>query len=163
MTGSGLPEALEAALAQCDLHAGILSQDLQRLPDYFDPAVASALDDHQRMLLDQAAYRFMKLQDVLGEKVLPALLAATLDTLPPEASFAQKLQRLERLGAVSSATAWKRLREARNSLAHDYPDHPDVQAAVLTHFLGAAGALLAEWGRARRFSLRLAGQAGARD
>jgi hypothetical protein len=91
------------------------------------------------------------------------LLAATLDTLPPEASFAQKLQRLERLGAVSSATAWKRLREARNSLAHDYPDHPDVQAAVLTHFLGAAGALLAEWGQARRFSLSLAGQTGARD
>lgn len=147
-----IPSALEAALAQCELHARVLRQDLQTLPRGFDVAAAAALDEGQRMLLDQAAYRYMKLQDALGEKVLPALLALTLDPLPPEAPFAQKLQRLERLGVVSSAAAWKLLREARNSLAHDYPDYPEVQAAVLTGFLAAAAALLDEWDRARRFA-----------
>lgn len=156
LDGPMLPAALTAALAQCELHARVLQQDLQALPRRFDVVAASVLDEHQRMMLDQAAYRYMKLQDALGEKVLPALLALTLDPLPPEAPFSQKLQRLERLGVVSSAAAWKLLREARNSLAHDYPEHPEVQAAVLTGFVAAASALLDEWDRAQRFAVRWA-------
>ena len=75
----------------------------------------------------------MKLQDSLGEKVLPGLLLATLDPLPPAATFAEKLQRLERLGAVSSAERWRYLREVRNALALEYPDHPAFRAVALTH------------------------------
>ena len=137
-----LPAALTSALDQCALHVRVLERDLAALPGRFDPALVESLDEGQRTLLDQAAYRYMKLQDALGEKVLPALLALTLDPLPPEAPFAQKLQRLERLGAIPSAAGWRLLREVRNSLAHDYPDHPDVQAALLNSFVAAAASLL---------------------
>jgi hypothetical protein len=51
------------------------------LPDTFDAAMAAQVDDETRRWLDQAAYRFMKLQDSLGEKVLPGLLAAALTRL----------------------------------------------------------------------------------
>mgnify|MGYP003897324415 CR=1 FL=1 len=78
-----------------------------RLPASFSADQAGAIDVEQRRLLDQAAYRFMKLQDSLGEKVLPGILELTLDPLPPEASFAEKLQRLERLGALRSAGIWR--------------------------------------------------------
>ena len=57
----------------------------------------------QRRLRDQSACRFMKLQDSLGERVLPGILtqaqAQAQEPLPPEATFAEKLQRLERLAA----------------------------------------------------------------
>ena len=93
---------------------------------------AGSISNLLQRLLDQAAYRFMKLQDSLGEKVLPGLLAVTVDPLPPAATFAEKLQRLERLGAVPSAERWRRLREVRNTLVHEYPDHPAFRAAALT-------------------------------
>ena len=53
----------------------------------------------QRRLLDQSACRFMKLQDSLGERVLPGILTLAQEPLPPEATFAEKPQRLERLAA----------------------------------------------------------------
>lgn len=144
--------ALRAALGQCEQHAGILTQDLALLPVEFDAAAVGQLSDERRRVMDQAAYRFMKLQDVLGEKVLPGLLNATLDPLPPESPFAQKLQRLERLGAIPSAQSWRTLREARNSLAHEYPQHPELQAAQWTAFIQAAAQLLVIWGAVRRFA-----------
>lgn len=64
---------------------------------------------------------------------------------PPEAPFAQKLQRLERLGVIPSADTWRLLREVRNSLAHEYPDDPALQAAALTRFVRAVDELLGLW------------------
>ena len=81
------------------------------LPTAFSAGMVAVVDSERRRWLDQTAYRFMKLQDSLGEKVLPGLLAATLDPLPPEATFAERLQRLERLGALSSVERWRLLRE----------------------------------------------------
>jgi hypothetical protein len=60
----------------------------------------------------------------LCDTILPGLLIATLDPLPPELTFAEKLQRLERLGAVPDAARWHWLREVSNSLAHGYPENP---------------------------------------
>lgn len=142
----------DAALAECGLHAGVLADAASRLPASFSADQAGAIDVEQRRLLDQAAYRFMKLQDSLGEKVLPAILELTLDPLPPEASFAEKLQRLERLGALRSAGIWRLLREVRNSLAHEYPENPALQAAALTRLMRGVSELIELWDDARRFA-----------
>jgi hypothetical protein len=115
----------DAALADCRVQAAVLSDD--------------------RRSLDQAAYRFMKLQDSLGEKVLPGILVLTLEPLPPEATFAEKLQRLERLGVLPSVQSWRLRREVRNSLAHEYPENPALQAAMLTRFMTGLSELLAVW------------------
>ena len=79
------PPKLQAALAECALHARVLQEAAAALPPRFDAADAAAVTAELRRSLDQAAYRFMKLQHSLGEKVPPGLLAATLDPLPPEA------------------------------------------------------------------------------
>jgi hypothetical protein len=146
------PAKLQAALAECALHAQVLEQAAAALPADFTPESAGAVDSETRRWLDQAAYRFMKLQDSLGEKVLPGLLAATLDPLPPEATFAEKLQRLERLGAVPAAERWRWLREVRDSLAHEYPENPELQAAALTRLVQGVRELLLTWAAARTFA-----------
>ena len=145
---------LDAALAECGLHAQVLGDAATALPEVFNAEMAATVDADRRRWLDQAAYRFMKLQDSLGEKVLPGLLAATLDPLPPEATFAERLQRLERLGALPSVGRWRLLREVRNSLAHEYPEHPELQAAALTRLVGGARELLLFWAAARAFADR---------
>ena len=148
---------LDAALVECALHANVLSEAAATLPLAFTVEDAGSLSNLLQRLLDQAAYRFMKLQDSLGEKVLPGLLLATLDPLPPEATFAEKLQRLERLGAVSSAERWRHLREVRNSLAHEYPDHPALRAAALTRMVQGVRELLLFWATVQAFSQRRLG------
>lgn len=145
---------LEAALAECGLHAQVLGDAISALPSVFSAEMAARVDADMRRWLDQAAYRFMKLQDSLGEKVLPGLLAATLDPLPPDAAFAERLQRLERLGALPSVERWRLLREVRNSLAHEYPEHPELQAAALTRLVGGARELLTFWSAAQAFADR---------
>lgn len=152
---SPTPAKLQAALLECALHAQVLADALGRLPAHFNPADAAQVSDELRRTLDQAAYRFMKLQDSLGEKVLPGLLAQTLDPLPPEAPFAQRLQRLERLGVVPSVEAWRLLREVRNGLAHEYPEHPALQAAAWNRLRAAIEDLLAVWRAVQAFRSRV--------
>jgi hypothetical protein len=157
---TGASAKLVAALAECRLHADVLVQAWQEvqvlLP--FDAATASAIRPEQRRLLDQIAYRFGRLQDSLGEKLLPGLLVLAQEPIAPEATFAEKLQRLERLGAVDSANDWKLLREMRNALAHDYPDAPELQAAWLNRLVASIPILLAMAQTAQVFALRCQGR-----
>ena len=149
----GARAKLDAALAECDLHAQVLTEAAKKLPPRFDPNGSPGLQTETRAYLDQTAYRFMKLQDSLGEKVMPGLLSATLDPLPPDdATFAEKLQRLERLGALPSVTAWRLLREVRNSLAHEYPDHSALQAQALNRLMAGVQDLLSIWLSVRTFA-----------
>ncbi len=92
-------EKLEAALAEFQLHAEVLEEALTELGAiHFTAETVTSLKPGQRRLLDQLAYRFTKLQDSLGEKVLPGLVELTEEPLPENATFAEKLQRLERPG-----------------------------------------------------------------
>lgn len=155
MSTDGARLKLQAALSPCALHAEVLRAALADLPLRFVEADVPALDAGLRRILDQVALRFMTLQDRLGEKMLPGLLARSLDPLPEETPFVQKLHRLERLGAVPSVERWKSLREVRHGLAHAYPDHPALQAAAWNRLRAAADDVLAPWqaGRLRGTAL----------
>ena len=95
----------------------------------------------QLRVLDQAAYRFTKLQDSMGQKVLPAILDLAQEPISSEATFAEKLNWLERMGVLPSAEAWKKLRVAGNAIAHEYPDDPEMRASTINQFLDGAAQL----------------------
>ena len=42
-----------------------------------------------------------------------------------------KLHRLEKLGYIENSEQWQTLRILRNRFAHEYPDDPDKNAAIL--------------------------------
>nr|VFJ56868.1 MAG: hypothetical protein BECKFM1743A_GA0114220_101773 [Candidatus Kentron sp. FM]VFJ58778.1 MAG: hypothetical protein BECKFM1743C_GA0114222_102337 [Candidatus Kentron sp. FM]VFK21068.1 MAG: hypothetical protein BECKFM1743B_GA0114221_107541 [Candidatus Kentron sp. FM] len=139
-------EKLAAAVRECRLHAHVLGQARTELGE--NRFTADSVNDitvEQRRLLDQIAYRFSKLQDSMGMKVLPGLIDVTEEPLPENATFAEKLQRLERLGAIADANQWRVLRALRNQLAHEYEDAPVLKSAVLNRFLDGVGELLAIW------------------
>ncbi|GAA3535883.1 hypothetical protein [Zobellella aerophila] len=56
----------------------------------------------------------------MGAKLLPGILELTKEQ-GALATFIDKLNRLEKIGALSSAEQWLELREMRNQFAHDYP------------------------------------------
>lgn len=102
-------------------------------------------------VFDQFIVRFSKLQDAMGAKLFPAILELTREE-GRLATFIDKLNRLEKIGAVESADTWLALREMRNQFAHDYPDDLALQASLLNKAFDMVGSLLTTLDRAIKFA-----------
>ena len=73
-------------------------------------------------MLDAFVARFGRLQDTIGDKLLPAILKLNLE---PVGSQLDNLFRAEKLGWIDSADQWIELRGLRNSLVHEYMTSPE--------------------------------------
>lgn len=72
--------------------------------------------------------RFGRLQDTVGDKLLPLLLTA----LGEKTSAAiDNLDRAERLGLLESADEWMIMRNLRNQMIHEYVEDPVVLTNAL--------------------------------
>ncbi len=125
---------------ECRLHTGVLAEALEEARTWlpFSAETVQHLTKEQLRILDQIAYRFTKLQDTMGQKVLPTILELAQEPIAPDATFAEKLNWLERMGALPSAEEWKKLRVARNAIAHEYPDDRDLRASAINRFFAGA-------------------------
>ena len=84
-------------------------------------------DEHSEML-DAFVSRYGRLQDTLGDKLLPAMLRAGLEKT---GSQLDNLLRAEKLGWIESVQRWIELRELRNRLVHEYMESPgDLLSAL---------------------------------
>jgi hypothetical protein len=70
--------------------------------------------------LDQYIFRFSKLQDTMGARLFPVLLASLAEPMEDK-PFIDLLNRLERLEIIDSTLGWIQLRKIRNDIAHEYP------------------------------------------
>ena len=70
-------------------------------------------------LLDSIAYRYLKTQSLLGEKLFREILEYSEYDISSK-SYIEILSELERENIIT-IEEWKMLRELRNSLSHDYP------------------------------------------
>ena len=142
-------DRLAAALWEADRHAQILQEALGEWRA--DPATGWEALDADRLkirLVDQLLFRFTKLQDALGERLIPATLGLLQE--PFEAwPMRDRLNRLEKLGFLD-VTQWLDWREIRNRLAHEYPDQPELRFAALLKAINAAGDLAELYERWRR-------------
>ena len=134
--------ALQHTLTVCQGHADALQDALQDMQlrsisadDY------SHLNKADRRLLDQFAYRYTRLQDDMGARLVPAALKAQGEDIAPLSAF-DRFARLEQLGWLPSADEWLTLRQVRNAFAHDYPDSPTERFDRLQAATEAAKRLL---------------------
>ena len=72
--------------------------------------------------------RFGRLQDTVGDKLLPLWRQAVGET---PGAVIDNLDRAERLGLLASADTWLTLRQLRNQMIHDYIEDPLVLANAL--------------------------------
>lgn len=78
--------------------------------------------------LDAFVSRFGRLQDTVGDKLLPALLVALGETPGPAID---NLDKAERFGFVQSADGWLEMRRLRNQMVHEYIEDLAVLSSAL--------------------------------
>ena len=83
-------------------------------------------------MLDAFVSRHGRLQDMLGDKLLPAMLRASLEKT---GSQLDNLLRAEKHGWIDSTQTWIEIRELRNKLVHEYIESPAVLLSALQHAL----------------------------
>jgi hypothetical protein len=98
--------------------------------------------------VDAFVARFARLQDTIGDKLLPALLRWLGERPAP---FIDNLNAAERQGWIDDASDWIRLRRLRNLMVHEYVEDATVLADALSAahagvgpLVGAAAAIRAE-------------------
>lgn len=131
-----------AAQDECATHHKRMNYAWQNISQFL-PASAEQLNqlsDEQVEALDQYIYRFTKLQDAMGLRLFNhslSLLAENSKTMP----FLDKLNRLEQLGALASASQWLELRQLRNLLAHEYASDDEEKARAINLVFASHGPL----------------------
>lgn len=128
------------ALAQARLErvASLVKRELKHLlatdarlfamPFTIERARRLAEDEDLAERVEAFVARFSRLQDTLGDKMLPAWLAAHGERL---GAFSENLDRAERLGLIGDAQDWIDMRRLRNQMVHEYVEDPAVLASAL--------------------------------
>jgi hypothetical protein len=108
-----------------------LQQTDSRLFDVpFTPERAALLEAQPDLAERVEAFvgRFARLQDTVGDKLLPSLLAALGES---PASAIDNLDKAERLGLIQSADDWLAMRQLRNQMVHEYVDDAALLSGAL--------------------------------
>lgn len=128
----------------------LATTDQRLFGDSFTPERAGQLEADPDLAERVEAFvgRFGRLQDTIGDKLLPVLLVALGET--PAAAI-DNLDRAERLGLIASADEWMTMRKLRNQMVHEYVEDLAVLASALQTghdfvpvLTGAANNLIAE-------------------
>ena len=78
--------------------------------------------------LDAFVGRFGRLQDTVGDKLLPALLTALAERPGPAIDNQDKA---EEFGFIESVDAWMEMRKLRNQMVHEYIEDLAVLSSAL--------------------------------
>lgn len=112
---------------ECNLLADT-DQRLFTKPLTIEMAVKLSSDPITAESLEAFVSRFCRLQDTVGDKLLPALLTAMAE---PSGAAIDNLDRAEKLGLIASADQWMDMRRLRNQMVHEYIEDLQILASAL--------------------------------
>ena len=126
-----------------DIHAARIKMALNKLnPSLpFDASKITSLTEKELLLTDLLVYRFGKLQDLLGNKIINEFLKI-IDEYADNLTMLDKVNKLERLEIIKNVELWKEMRKIRNHVANEYPEHPELTAEYLNTIIRLSPNLL---------------------
>ncbi len=117
-----LKQKINKTIEICNIHKHRLQYAYSKISDFLpiDEEKYFSFDNNLFAFIDQFIFRFSKLQDVMGSKLFKEILMVA-DEDVENLTFRDVLNKLEKIGVLNERQDWLRLRELRNSVAHEYP------------------------------------------
>ncbi len=109
---------------EIDLHIKRVNAILSEIESLFPLKTKDFENINILKSIDSFIYRFIKIQDKMGDKLFPAVLES-LQEYKYNMPFIDILNKLEKLELLPSADEWIDFRNLRNTLTHEYPDNED--------------------------------------
>ncbi len=109
------------------------------------PLIPLAEDDIEnltketRYIVDSLTLCFGRLQDMLGSKVFKTILKLEVEEF---VTMADILNKMEKMQIIENVEEWKRIREARNEIFHEYKDNYEETANNLNFIISYIPKLL---------------------
>lgn len=116
---------LDDLLNECDLHLLALQEAMARCPQSLTVGDFATRNPGLVAALDQFAYRFTKLQDVMSVQLFRRFALDVLHEPVESLPVIDILNLLERYRYLPSALRWQEIREIRNQITHEYRLDPD--------------------------------------
>ena len=88
------------------------------------------LSEEEFLVIELMVNRFSKLQDYIGSKVIDLFFEIANENYK-NLTMLDKLHKLEKFNIIENKDIWLEIRELRNNLAHEYPEHPELTALFL--------------------------------
>lgn len=121
----------EKVIKECEKHLQTLHYAKSELKNLFPLTGRSYqnLSQEDIQAIDQFIYRFSKLQDTIGEKLIKIVFSLYEENIE-KFTFIDILNRLEK-AEILTTKEWQELRDIRNELSHNYEDEPLESSIVL--------------------------------
>lgn len=117
-----IQDKLKEAVLLCAIHSERMSFAWSKVQQYFplNAEKYKLLLPEELSFIDQLIFRFSKLQDSMGGRLFPSLLAYLGEEVKGT-PFIDQLAKLEELNIIPNSNDWLLLRETRNIVTHEYP------------------------------------------
>jgi hypothetical protein len=114
---------IQDVLATIDLHfirAKTAYEEIKRFEHYLTTKI---FDDREKIkTIDSFILRYIKIQDLMGEKLFKEFLICVGD-YKANMTFLDILDKLEKLNFINNTTSWMKYRNLRNTLTYEYPNN----------------------------------------
>ncbi|SNR60552.1 hypothetical protein [Desulfurobacterium atlanticum] len=135
-------DRLQFYLKEAQNHVERLNDVLERLKPLYplNTNKFNVLTSSQKDMLDTLAFRFSKLQDLLGSRIFREFLNHT-GYITEGKTFLELLREIEKEGIIDIDT-WSQFRKIRNLIAHDYPDELSEKIEAINFLIENAPVLI---------------------
>jgi len=126
---------LEIYIKEAKIHIQRLEDVLNRLKNIYSLTEEKfhKLTSIEMDALDTLAFRFAKLQDLIGSKIFREYLLE-VGYVIEDKPFWELLREIEKEGIID-IDLWSEFRKVRNLLAHDYPDEIDEKVEAINYLI----------------------------
>ena len=113
---------LNEILEKVELHRKRAKQALDELTSW-NGIDCKVFEDFEKIkTIDTFIYRFIKLQDMMGDQLFKIFLEK-IGEYKDNMSLLDVLDKLEKLEIIDEAVTWMEYRKLRNKLTHEYPNN----------------------------------------
>jgi len=126
---------LRSYLLEANTHIERLNEVLNALKELYplDIDKYNNLSLMEKNLLDALAFRFSKLQDLIGSKIFREYLKE-VGFITEGKTFLELLREIEKEGIIDIDT-WSDFRRMRNLIAHDYPEEVERKVEAINYLI----------------------------